>query len=121
MKERIKELRKTLGMSQEDFGRKLGITKSAVSRMELGRYDITDTLIKLVCTEYSVEFIWLTEGLGNMFARKSENLVDKINKIMNGENEFRKNLFKMFMEFDDSDLEYLEKLIEKFKQIKKAD
>lgn len=67
MNERIKEVRKSLGMSQEKFGEKLGVTKGAISRMELGTYSITDTMFKLICSEYNVNEEWLRTGEGTMF------------------------------------------------------
>ena len=48
MNERLRELRKKCGLSQEEFGKKLGVTKTAVSKMELGTYQITDTMLKLM-------------------------------------------------------------------------
>ena len=49
LNERIKELRHELKMSQEDFGKKLGVTKSAISRIEKKVYNVTDSMVKLIC------------------------------------------------------------------------
>lgn len=55
---RIRELRKNLNLSQEGLAAILGTTQQAVSRMEIGTYDIsTDLLIKMskifnVTTDY---------------------------------------------------------------------
>ncbi|MCH5248348.1 MAG: helix-turn-helix transcriptional regulator [Lachnospiraceae bacterium] len=57
-KNRIRELRKNLNLSQEGLAAILGTTQQAVSRMEIGAYDIpTDLLIKMskicnVTTDY---------------------------------------------------------------------
>ena len=57
-KNRIRELRKNMNLSQENLAAILGTTQQAVSRMEIGAYDIpTDLLIKMselfnVTTDY---------------------------------------------------------------------
>lgn len=66
MNERIKEVRKFYNLSQEKFGEKLGVTKTAVSKMELGTYNVTDTMLKLICSEYNVNSEWLKTGNGEM-------------------------------------------------------
>lgn len=121
MNERLKLLRKTLDLSQEKLGEKLGVTKTAVSKMELGTYKITDSMIKLICREFNVDYLWLTQGEGEMFMDQDEDVLLTIDKIMLGENEFHKNVMKMAASFDDEDLKALERLIDKYFDIKKAD
>ena len=67
MNERILILRKALKLSQEKFGERLGVTKSAVSKMELGTYNITDTILRLISKEFNVSYDWLVSGSGEMF------------------------------------------------------
>ena len=45
MNERIKELRKYLHLTQDEFGEKLGIKKSAVSKIEKGENGATDQIL----------------------------------------------------------------------------
>lgn len=66
MNQRLKILRKLKKMSQEEFGKKIGVTKTAVSKMELGTYNITDSMIKLVCKEFNINEDWLRHGEGEM-------------------------------------------------------
>lgn len=67
MNERLKQIRKTRSMNQEEFGKKLGVTKTAISKMELGTYNITDSMIKLICNEFSINENWLRHGEGKMY------------------------------------------------------
>lgn len=67
MNERIKLLRKTLGLSGEKFGEKLGIKRSAVSDIERGRNNVSNQNIKSICREYNVNEDWLRTGNGEMF------------------------------------------------------
>lgn len=76
MNERIKELRKELGLSQESFGERLKITKASVSRIESGINNPSDQTIKLICSEFHVNENWLRTGDGgieNMFKKEFPN------------------------------------------------
>ncbi len=71
MNERIKELRKALGLSAEKFGEHIGITKSSISRMENGISEPTDSTIMLILkTSWNGQYVnenWLRTGEGEMF------------------------------------------------------
>ena len=67
MNERIKELRKYLHLTQDEFGEKLGIKKSAVSKIEKGENGATDQMIKLMVKEFGVNENWIRTGEGEMF------------------------------------------------------
>jgi transcriptional regulator with XRE-family HTH domain len=66
MNERIKQLRLTLKLSQEEFGKILGITKSGISSIENGQRSVTDKHIKLLLSECNVSENWLRTGEGEM-------------------------------------------------------
>lgn len=68
MNERIKQLRKALGLSGERFGEKIGLTRMSVSNLEAGRYNLTEQTIKSICREFKVNEDWLRNGDGDMFA-----------------------------------------------------
>ena len=65
--ERIREVRKTLGLTLEKFGEKIGMKKNSVSQLENGKNSVTEQVIKLICREYNVDPTWLTTGEGEMF------------------------------------------------------
>lgn len=67
MNERIKELRKALGLTLEKFGAKLGVTKTAISNIENGNRGLTDQMFLSICREYNVNPGWLETGNGPMF------------------------------------------------------
>lgn len=72
MNERIKELRKTLGLTSEKFGSNLGVGKTAISGIETGRRNVTDQMFLSICREYNVNPTWLEKGTGPMFLERSE-------------------------------------------------
>lgn len=68
MNERLKELRKYLGLTQKSFAQKLGITDSGLSNLENGKRNLTEQMIISICREYNVNRDWLVDGAGDMFA-----------------------------------------------------
>lgn len=67
MNERIKQLRKHLGLNQSDFASRLGVSQSAVAAWELGTRNPMDAVIQSICREFNVSERWLREGEGEMF------------------------------------------------------
>lgn len=68
MQKRIIELREALHLSQADFAKKLGLTRSWLSNVELGIRDIQERHIKLILSAFpQVSEGWLREGTGPMF------------------------------------------------------
>lgn len=72
MNERIKELRAVLGLSAEKFGARVGVTRSAISRIENGIVNVTEQMQKSVCREFNVNQEWLRNGTGEMFNSLSQ-------------------------------------------------
>lgn len=67
MNERIRELRKALGLTLEKFGESLGVGKTAISKIENGDRNVTDQMQKSICREFNVSTYWLLYGTGEMF------------------------------------------------------
>ena len=111
--ERIKEVRNTLGLTLEKFGEKLGVTKTAISRIEKGERGLTEQMTKSICREFSVDYIWLTTGDGEMFVESDDDFIERIDRIMAGEDDARKNLVKFMLELSDEDIEALDRLMQK--------
>lgn len=104
MKERIKELRKTLGLTMEKFGEGVGLTKAAVSRAEAGKSNLSDVSINSICRTYGVNEQWLRTGAGDMFLKKSdeEEIQAFADKVMQDVPEsFRKRFVSMLAKLSD--------------------
>ena len=110
--ERVSEIRKSLGLTLEKFGEKLGIQKSAISKIERGDTNLTDANIKLICREFNVDYIWLTTGEGEMFVESDDDFIERIDRIMQSEGDARKNLFKALLYASDEDVEALARIID---------
>lgn len=76
--ERIKELRKVLNLSQDSFGKRLGVTGTSISRIEKGERSLTEQMALAICREFRVDYYWLTTGYGNMFTGTPETIIDEI-------------------------------------------
>ena len=111
--ERIKEVRKSLGLTLEKFGERIGLKKSAVSLIENGKNSVTDANVKAICREFGVDYIWLTTGDGEMFVDTDDDFIERIDRIMAGEDDAPKNLFKFMLELSDEDIEALDRLMKK--------
>lgn len=111
--ERIKKVRKSLGLTLEKFGERIGLKKSAVSLIENGKNSVTDANVKAICREFGVDYIWLTTGEGEMFVDTDDDFIERIDRIMAGEDEARKNLFKFMLELSDEDIAALDRLMKK--------
>ena len=72
MNERVKELRTVLGLSAEKFGARVGVTRSAISRIENGTVNVTGQMIISICREFNVNEEWLRNGSGEMFNTLSQ-------------------------------------------------
>lgn len=94
------------------FGDRLGIKKAAVSKIEKGENSLTDANIKAICREFSVDYMWLTTGEGEMFVETDDDFFERIDRIMAGENETRKNMIKMLLYASDDDIEAFDRLVD---------
>lgn len=83
MNKRIQFIRKTLGISGENFGERIGVTRSAISNIENGNRSVTDQMIKIVCREFNVNEEWLRYGTGEMFLPKPRDIIHKLAKQYN--------------------------------------
>ena len=111
--ERIREVRNTLGLTLEKFGDRLGVTKVAISNIEKGNRNLTEQMTKAICREFNVDYMWLTTGDGEMFIDNDDDFIERIDRIMAGEDDARKNLFKFMLELSDEDIEALDRLMQK--------
>jgi transcriptional regulator with XRE-family HTH domain len=117
--ERVKEVRKTLGLTLEKFGERLGLKKNAISQIETGKNALTEQNVKAICREFGVDYMWLTTGEGEMFVENDDDFMERIDRIMAGENETRKNIFKALLYASDEDIEALARIMNLYSDIEK--
>ena len=112
MNERIKELRKALGLSGEKFGASIGLTKYSVSNIENGRYNLTEANILAICREFNVNEDWLRNGNGEMFnAISSIPLDDLVKDLSPIEVDILKAYFSLDKDVRKKALEHFKKVL----------
>lgn len=109
MTERIKALRKTLGLTQQKFADKIGVKQNTVAQYEIGRNPPTDTVVTLICREFDVNETWLRTGDGPMFVEKSrdEELADFFGRVLSEESDLRRRLLAVMSRLDVEEWEML--------------
>jgi len=75
-------------------------------------------MTKSICREYSVDYMWLTTGDGEMFMESDDDFMEKIDRIMAGENDARKNMIKTLLNASDADIEALDNLIDYYIELR---
>ena len=78
MNERLKELRKTLNLTQQAFADRLGVKRNTVATYETGKSNPSDAAVLLICREFKVSEIWLRYGTGEMFIPEPENELESL-------------------------------------------
>lgn len=76
--ERVKEIRKSLDLTLEKFGKKLGVGKTAVSKIEKSQVGLTEQMAKSICREYNVSYDYLVDGEGEMFTDLPDTILDEL-------------------------------------------
>lgn len=116
--ERVREIRKKLGLTLEKFGERLGVGKTAISNIETGNRNLTEQMTKSICREFSIDYIWLTTGEGNMFVDSDDEFIEKIDRIMSNENDIRRNAIKALLNASEEEIEALDHLVDLYVQAK---
>lgn len=113
--ERVNEVRKSLGLTLEKFGEKLGVTKTTISRIEKGVNNLTDQMAISICREYNVNYDYLMYGEGEMFDDLPQTIVDELCAQYDLD-DFDKALVEMYISLP---VESRERIKENMKQLVK--
>ena len=121
--ERVNKLRKKCGLTLEEFGKRLGVTKVAISNIENGNRKLTNQMTVSICREFNVNEIWLRTGEGgddNMFTKVSEDDRYSLNlgRLSITENEFVKNGVNLLAETEPEKLKIIEEFMKEWLGIK---
>lgn len=100
MNERLKAIRKSLSLSQGSFGKKLGVTGTAISRIEIGNRAVTEQMVLAICREFNVREEWLRNGSGEMFLDFTEDEFAKAAATLSND-AFVRSLIVEYWKLDD--------------------
>ena len=110
---RLKAIRKSVLLSQEEFGKKLGITGAAISKIESGNRNVTEQITLAIIREFDVNEQWLRTGEGEMFLIKTrdEEIASFIGTLLKKDDDtFKKRLISALSKLEEPDWEVLEKM-----------
>ena len=114
--ERVNAVRKKEEMTMEQFGKKLGVQKSAISKIEKGERNLTEQMLLSICREFGVNEVWLRTGEGgveNMFTKLSEDDRFSINlgNLGRTENQLARNMLNAIAEASPEKLKHIEEFM----------
>ena len=76
---RIYKIRKQLNLSMEKFGKQIGISNGSINNIEKGTTNPSSQTINSICREFNVDYVWLTEGIGDdMFISIPDSKIDQL-------------------------------------------
>lgn len=78
MKDRLKNLRKTLGLTQQEFADRIGVNRGNIATYETRNGNPGTSVIALICREFNVNEDWLRTGEGEMFKQTEESAVSRL-------------------------------------------
>lgn len=111
MKDRFKELRETLSLTQQKFADRLDISRNFVAQIEMGNKIPSERTIKDICREFKVNYDWLVNGTGNMFQDDDSDAQAIVDSVMTGDNEFAKKILVKFAKLSEEHWKQLEEIL----------
>lgn len=116
LRERIHALRKELHLTQKEFGAAIGISDAAVAHLESGKNNPSKQTLELICTKFGVNPAWLKDG-GDapMFLLPEDDDAALVDRIMAGEDEFRKSVFRVFARLGDAEWQLLRDMVDRIR------
>ena len=119
MNERIKKIRKAIGLTQQEFADSIKVKRNTVATYEMGRSIPSDAAISLICKQFDVNEEWLRSGTGEMFIEKTED--EEISEMLadiqlSGIGSFKHRLAVALARLDDDGWKWLEEFVNSIAQ-----
>lgn len=103
MKQRLRELRKTLNLNQTEFGNRIGVKQSTITGYETGKRIPLDSVIFSICREFNVNENWLRSGEGDMFLPAEDEVGEIVSKLVDESNPFYDLIIDIMHTFNNLD------------------
>lgn len=114
MNERIKDLRKSLGLTQLEFGEQVGVKANTIGNYEIGLRTPSDAVIRAICREFNVNENWLRTGEGEMFNPQDEKLAAFVGSLVADDSEpFKRRMVELLADLTPEEWKLLEKMAER--------
>lgn len=103
MKQRLRELRKTLNLNQTEFGNRIGVKQSTITGYETGKRIPLDSVIFSICREFNVNEDWLRSGEGDMFLPQEDEVSEIVSHLLDESNPFYDMILDIMHTFNNLD------------------
>ncbi len=116
MNERIKSLRKSLSMTQEEFSKRIGLSRNFIAQVEIGTKTPSGRTISDICREFNANEEWLRTGNGKMLKSRTreQEIGAFVNEVMElNDDSFEKKLVNALARLEPKDWECLEAIAKK--------
>ena len=120
LKDRIKKIRKEKGLTQAEFGAKIGVKSNTITTYETGARIPSDAVIHSICREYSVSETWLRTGEGQSYIQldEDEEFIKIMEEINISDDDLIRRIIKAYWSLDAAEKAAVKKLIDRFSEQK---
>lgn len=120
--DRIKQLRKSLNLSQTDFGKKLGVSRDVINNLDRSAVDPKPLMLDHICSVYNVNPDWLMHGTGEMLLERDsgDEIAEFLSSLLDDDDtSIRKRFILALSKFDGDDWATVEKFLDNFTKTEK--
>ena len=106
MNQRIKQLRRSLNLTQQDFAERIGLKQNSIALIESGKRNISNQAVLSICREFNVNETWLRTGEGEMFnaLSRDEQIAYRLGAMLAGHGDtIQKRLIAALSDLDESE------------------
>lgn len=124
MNERIKKIRTSANLTQQEFADRIGVSRGALANYEVNRNEPIDAVITLICKEFNINEHWLRTGEGEMTRpiNRDAEIASFMGDVMRGESDdFRRRLIAVLAKLDTAEWLLLERMAQKLAQESKKE
>ena len=121
LNERLKALRKKIGLTQQEFAERLGLKRNTVATYEIGKATPSDRVLSDICAKFSVNEDWIRSGTGEMFRKPSDEVGYYVEELLEYEgsgNPFYDMIIEMMKTYHGLDEKSQKVIREYFRSVK---
>lgn len=123
MNKRLKEVRKALGLTQQEFADTIGSKRNTIAKYETETNVPSTAVVSLICSKFNVNEEWLRTGKGEMFIKlsRSEEIASFMGDVLTDDDgsAFKKQLISVLSKLNENEWKVLESIAEKMADEKK--
>lgn len=110
MNDRIKEIRKSEGLTQVEFAKRIGLSRNYIGLIEIGKRAPSDRTIFDICRVFSVNEKWLRTGEGEMFTGRKKEMFDFFTSTFGGLTDQQTKVISIMARLTDEQLEIIQNM-----------